>query len=65
MGVRQRLTEDLSIRSVGSNAVNDGEREFPFGQIFCEAFIACVLRQESVRKPTKPMTSLCELTSVL
>jgi len=63
--VRWRLTEDLSIRGVGSNAVNDGERELSLGQVFREAFVVCILRQENVGKTIELMTSWCESTSVL
>ena len=43
---RRRLTEDLSVRGVGSNAVNDREREFSFREVFSEPFIMCVLGRE-------------------
>ena len=55
----------MSIRGVGSNAVNDGERELSFGQVFREAFIVCILRQENVGKTIELIVSWGKSTSVL
>ena len=43
--IRRQLTQNLSIRRICTNGMNDGEREFPFGQILRKPLVIRVLFQ--------------------